>query len=77
MKNELLNALQKTLKPKKITSDSKIDGFLDSIEYIKAIICLEAACDIEFDDKMLLLNAFDDIENLINYAMEKAKIASV
>ncbi len=43
----------------------------NSIEYLTFIVYLEEYFDMEFDDKMLLLNAFTDVDAIANYIIEK------
>ena len=55
-----------------ISIDSNlIDISIDSIGFIKIIVTLEEYFDIEFDDDMLLFNAFPNVLSIAEYVESK------
>lgn len=47
---------------------------LDSITFIKIIVCIEEAFNFEFDDEMLLFTAFPTVKSIIEYVESKISI---
>lgn len=55
-----------------ITLETSLDELnISSIDFIKVIIELEEEFDLEFDNEMLLYEAFTDINSIVKYIIKK------
>lgn len=58
--------------PHDITLETTIDELnLSSIDFIKIIVEMEEVFDLEFDNEMLLFEAFTDISSISEYIIRK------
>jgi acyl carrier protein len=73
MKERILKKMQDVLNDKSIVLnyDSVLSDLLDSITFMKMVVALEGEFDIEFDEKILLIENFPTVDSMINYVESK------
>lgn len=68
----------KTHSEEEITQENILDlsfenGIINSLEFVSIVIELETEFDIEFDDDMLLISSYENIEQLVDYISKKVE----
>lgn len=74
--NEKILELIKMNSNNKVIENSSeiIDIISNSLEFIKVIVAIEKAFDIEFEDEVLNAQSFQTVENIVEYVKTKVAI---
>ena len=70
---EMIKLIVFDIKKQKIDISIPLIQFLNSLEYIDMIASIENNLHIELDDDCLYIDAFNTIEDLINYILKRYK----
>lgn len=64
---------EENLRQENLLNLSFEDGIVNSLEFVSIVIELETEFDIEFDDDMLLISSYENIEQLVDYISQKVE----
>jgi phosphopantetheine attachment domain protein len=70
MIGEVLTKLENIFLDNKINTHGN-SLLLNSLQFIKLVVCIEEEFDIEFEDEMLKLDSFQTIEEIAKYIVQR------